>query len=255
MSSSGTFVLHLRHVPCKVLEADLMDAMRAAGLDSPRYNVYFPKRPGRHGVMNNFGYGFVTCREQEDADVFTRLFQGFQFANIQSDKRMLVEPTREARPMGPRRVQRGTLQGASDEPETCFDPMRPPGSQEDSLHSAYGHSNFSARSQSANVGVEGYSPVYELYSMGPSCQHADAQRSACGYSSTLPGTFVPAETYLPPAYAFGSSSCAYSSGGSVESSTSAAEMAGLRKQAIASPEGWELPPTRLMASAQEFYYQ
>eukprot|EP00928_Gymnodinium_smaydae_P078537 TRINITY_DN6262_c1_g3_i1.p1 TRINITY_DN6262_c1_g3~~TRINITY_DN6262_c1_g3_i1.p1 ORF type:complete len:199 (+),score=19.33 TRINITY_DN6262_c1_g3_i1:34-630(+) len=101
MASMATITLCLRHIPCKVLEPDLVETMTAMGLDTSRYTLYLPKRLGRQGRMNNFGYGFVTCRQQQDADDFTRSFQGFQFSNIGSGKRMLVEPTLENRPVGP----------------------------------------------------------------------------------------------------------------------------------------------------------
>eukprot|EP00928_Gymnodinium_smaydae_P028531 TRINITY_DN21731_c0_g1_i6.p1 TRINITY_DN21731_c0_g1~~TRINITY_DN21731_c0_g1_i6.p1 ORF type:complete len:221 (-),score=3.93 TRINITY_DN21731_c0_g1_i6:255-848(-) len=86
------FILLVRNVPCKVLEADFGDTIQQVGLDPSRYELYFPKKPGRQGRYNNFGYGFVTCRGKEDAEVFTRALQGFRFENIDSRKRLVIEP-------------------------------------------------------------------------------------------------------------------------------------------------------------------
>eukprot|EP00928_Gymnodinium_smaydae_P016573 TRINITY_DN16237_c0_g1_i1.p1 TRINITY_DN16237_c0_g1~~TRINITY_DN16237_c0_g1_i1.p1 ORF type:complete len:201 (-),score=18.48 TRINITY_DN16237_c0_g1_i1:239-841(-) len=84
-------VLHVRNVPCKVLEEDFTGAMRDVGLDLSRYDIYFPKKLGRQGRMNNFGYGFITCSGTEDAEEFTRAMQGFHFEGINSQKRLVVE--------------------------------------------------------------------------------------------------------------------------------------------------------------------
>eukprot|EP00928_Gymnodinium_smaydae_P078540 TRINITY_DN6262_c1_g6_i1.p1 TRINITY_DN6262_c1_g6~~TRINITY_DN6262_c1_g6_i1.p1 ORF type:complete len:210 (+),score=16.29 TRINITY_DN6262_c1_g6_i1:41-631(+) len=100
MVSSAPVTLCLRNLPCKVLEPDL-EEMTAMLSDTSQYTFYLPKKPGRKGRMNNFGYGFVTCSQQQDADDFTRLFQGFQFSKIDSDKRILIEPSYENRPIGP----------------------------------------------------------------------------------------------------------------------------------------------------------
>eukprot|EP00928_Gymnodinium_smaydae_P028533 TRINITY_DN21731_c0_g2_i1.p1 TRINITY_DN21731_c0_g2~~TRINITY_DN21731_c0_g2_i1.p1 ORF type:complete len:203 (-),score=20.22 TRINITY_DN21731_c0_g2_i1:126-734(-) len=86
------FILHVRNVPCKVLEADFANAIQQVGLDESRYEIYFPKKLGRQGRYNNFGYGFVECSGEEDAEVFTRALQGFRFENIDSCKRLVIEP-------------------------------------------------------------------------------------------------------------------------------------------------------------------
>eukprot|EP00928_Gymnodinium_smaydae_P022032 TRINITY_DN18634_c0_g1_i1.p1 TRINITY_DN18634_c0_g1~~TRINITY_DN18634_c0_g1_i1.p1 ORF type:complete len:193 (-),score=25.37 TRINITY_DN18634_c0_g1_i1:246-824(-) len=91
MSTSVAHQLHLRHIPCKLLDDNLRDAMTDLGLDPSRFEIYLPKRPGRHGRMGNLGYAFVTCREQDDVEAFTRSFHGMQFDNIASSKRMVVE--------------------------------------------------------------------------------------------------------------------------------------------------------------------
>eukprot|EP00928_Gymnodinium_smaydae_P084591 TRINITY_DN6785_c0_g1_i1.p1 TRINITY_DN6785_c0_g1~~TRINITY_DN6785_c0_g1_i1.p1 ORF type:complete len:199 (-),score=13.58 TRINITY_DN6785_c0_g1_i1:392-988(-) len=101
MASSAPVTLCMRNLPCKILEADLSETITAMRLDASRYTFYLPKKPGRKGRMNNFGYGFVTCSQQQDACNFARLFQGYQFTNVWSAKRMLVEPTFENRPIGP----------------------------------------------------------------------------------------------------------------------------------------------------------
>eukprot|EP00928_Gymnodinium_smaydae_P041726 TRINITY_DN2819_c0_g1_i2.p1 TRINITY_DN2819_c0_g1~~TRINITY_DN2819_c0_g1_i2.p1 ORF type:complete len:214 (+),score=12.13 TRINITY_DN2819_c0_g1_i2:99-740(+) len=87
-------VLHVRNIPCKILEADLRDVMQEVGLDVSRYELHLPKKPGRQGRYNNFGYGFVTCHGPEDAELFTRALQGFHFENIASSKRLVIEPGR-----------------------------------------------------------------------------------------------------------------------------------------------------------------
>eukprot|EP00928_Gymnodinium_smaydae_P069660 TRINITY_DN5327_c0_g1_i2.p1 TRINITY_DN5327_c0_g1~~TRINITY_DN5327_c0_g1_i2.p1 ORF type:complete len:198 (-),score=18.65 TRINITY_DN5327_c0_g1_i2:266-859(-) len=85
-------VLHVRNIPCKILEDKLSETIREVGLDASRYELYLPKRPGRQGRFNNFGYGFVTCRGTEDAEAFTRVMQGHRFQNIDSLKHLVIEP-------------------------------------------------------------------------------------------------------------------------------------------------------------------
>eukprot|EP00928_Gymnodinium_smaydae_P037389 TRINITY_DN25962_c0_g1_i1.p1 TRINITY_DN25962_c0_g1~~TRINITY_DN25962_c0_g1_i1.p1 ORF type:complete len:207 (+),score=19.21 TRINITY_DN25962_c0_g1_i1:62-682(+) len=89
MATSMT--LCVQNLPCKVLEEDFRKIMTDFGLDVSRYTLDFPKRIGRQQRPNNFGYGFVACRQEEDAAAFERLFQGFHFENIQSAKRLHVE--------------------------------------------------------------------------------------------------------------------------------------------------------------------
>eukprot|EP00928_Gymnodinium_smaydae_P100312 TRINITY_DN9817_c0_g1_i2.p1 TRINITY_DN9817_c0_g1~~TRINITY_DN9817_c0_g1_i2.p1 ORF type:complete len:217 (+),score=31.31 TRINITY_DN9817_c0_g1_i2:43-651(+) len=87
----ATVVLVVRNVPCKVLEADLREVMQKVGLRVSRYELCFPKKPGRHGRFNNFGYGFVTCCEQGDAEDFARALHGFRFEHINSSKQLVIE--------------------------------------------------------------------------------------------------------------------------------------------------------------------
>eukprot|EP00928_Gymnodinium_smaydae_P000012 TRINITY_DN10005_c1_g1_i2.p1 TRINITY_DN10005_c1_g1~~TRINITY_DN10005_c1_g1_i2.p1 ORF type:complete len:218 (-),score=7.47 TRINITY_DN10005_c1_g1_i2:188-841(-) len=84
-------VLHVRNIPCKVLETELGDTMRMVGLDVSRYALFFPKKLGRQGRYNNYGYGFVTCSGTEDAEAFFQTMHGFRFQNINSNKRLIVE--------------------------------------------------------------------------------------------------------------------------------------------------------------------
>eukprot|EP00928_Gymnodinium_smaydae_P074360 TRINITY_DN5741_c0_g1_i1.p1 TRINITY_DN5741_c0_g1~~TRINITY_DN5741_c0_g1_i1.p1 ORF type:complete len:206 (-),score=31.90 TRINITY_DN5741_c0_g1_i1:443-1060(-) len=86
------FVLHLKNIPCKVLEGSFIDAMHEVGLDTSRYELYFPKRSRPQGRFNNFGYGFVHCVSKEDAVAFTRAMHGFRFKNINSSKQLVIEP-------------------------------------------------------------------------------------------------------------------------------------------------------------------
>eukprot|EP00928_Gymnodinium_smaydae_P007398 TRINITY_DN12661_c0_g2_i4.p1 TRINITY_DN12661_c0_g2~~TRINITY_DN12661_c0_g2_i4.p1 ORF type:complete len:209 (+),score=17.28 TRINITY_DN12661_c0_g2_i4:66-692(+) len=90
-TTSPYFILHLRNIPCKVLEADLRNTMWELGLDVSRYELYFPKRTRRLGRSNNYGYGFVHCSRAEDAEAFSRSMHGFRFENIDSSKRLAVE--------------------------------------------------------------------------------------------------------------------------------------------------------------------
>eukprot|EP00928_Gymnodinium_smaydae_P069529 TRINITY_DN5303_c0_g1_i1.p1 TRINITY_DN5303_c0_g1~~TRINITY_DN5303_c0_g1_i1.p1 ORF type:complete len:269 (+),score=25.20 TRINITY_DN5303_c0_g1_i1:61-807(+) len=248
MEPSWDVVLHLRHVPCKVLEADLSDAIGALGLDASRYDVYFPKRAGRRGVMNNFGYGFVTCREQEDAELFSRSFQGFRFPNIQTDKRMIVEPKAGHRPMGLRRSQMGSSHWASGYPETSSGPMARHHSQEGSLLSAYGHSDFSSSSESTSVSANARSPDLERRPVRPFFAHDSGQHIACVHSSA---------TYFQAPYPCGDSLPAFCASAPGEWNTFAMEGKDPHEQRAAPPENWEVPPTRLVAPAQEacFRYQ
>eukprot|EP00928_Gymnodinium_smaydae_P029747 TRINITY_DN22317_c0_g1_i1.p1 TRINITY_DN22317_c0_g1~~TRINITY_DN22317_c0_g1_i1.p1 ORF type:complete len:463 (+),score=22.98 TRINITY_DN22317_c0_g1_i1:50-1438(+) len=114
MASDADLTVCVRHIPCKVLEPDIAEAIASFGLDASRYEVYLPKRPGRHGRMNNFGYGFVTGREQVDIDAFTELFHGFQFGNIESEKRLKIERRIVTRPCGPSRTRYSSQQSNSD---------------------------------------------------------------------------------------------------------------------------------------------
>eukprot|EP00928_Gymnodinium_smaydae_P041731 TRINITY_DN2819_c0_g4_i2.p1 TRINITY_DN2819_c0_g4~~TRINITY_DN2819_c0_g4_i2.p1 ORF type:complete len:214 (+),score=8.57 TRINITY_DN2819_c0_g4_i2:68-709(+) len=84
-------VLHVRNIPCKILEPELRDVMQEVGLDVTRYELYLPKKPGRQGRYNNFGYGFITCSGPEDAELFTRTLQGLHFEDIASSKRLIIE--------------------------------------------------------------------------------------------------------------------------------------------------------------------
>eukprot|EP00928_Gymnodinium_smaydae_P100315 TRINITY_DN9817_c2_g1_i1.p1 TRINITY_DN9817_c2_g1~~TRINITY_DN9817_c2_g1_i1.p1 ORF type:complete len:167 (+),score=20.81 TRINITY_DN9817_c2_g1_i1:65-565(+) len=83
--------LCLRHLPCKVLEEDIRVLMIRFGFDLSRYELSFPKKSGRQGRLNNFGYGFVTCSEWEDAEAFYRVFQNYRFEGIDSAKALQVE--------------------------------------------------------------------------------------------------------------------------------------------------------------------
>eukprot|EP00928_Gymnodinium_smaydae_P043902 TRINITY_DN2933_c0_g1_i1.p1 TRINITY_DN2933_c0_g1~~TRINITY_DN2933_c0_g1_i1.p1 ORF type:complete len:450 (+),score=35.42 TRINITY_DN2933_c0_g1_i1:45-1394(+) len=114
MATSADLTVCVRHIPCKVLEPDILAAITSFGLDANRYEIYLPKRPGRQGRLNNFGYGFVTGHEQEDVDAFTRLFHGFQFENIGAEKRLHVEPRLVSRPCGPSRMRNGSQMASYD---------------------------------------------------------------------------------------------------------------------------------------------
>eukprot|EP00928_Gymnodinium_smaydae_P048702 TRINITY_DN32601_c0_g1_i2.p1 TRINITY_DN32601_c0_g1~~TRINITY_DN32601_c0_g1_i2.p1 ORF type:complete len:143 (+),score=13.28 TRINITY_DN32601_c0_g1_i2:64-429(+) len=83
-------VLYVRHLPCKILNAEFSDIMDALGLDSRCFHLRIPTRRSR-SKTNNFGYGFVTCSRRSDAEAFVRTFHGFQFENIQTCKRLSVE--------------------------------------------------------------------------------------------------------------------------------------------------------------------
>eukprot|EP00928_Gymnodinium_smaydae_P020405 TRINITY_DN17886_c0_g1_i2.p1 TRINITY_DN17886_c0_g1~~TRINITY_DN17886_c0_g1_i2.p1 ORF type:complete len:170 (+),score=9.93 TRINITY_DN17886_c0_g1_i2:71-580(+) len=83
--------LCVRNIPCKLLDADMEHAITMHGLDPRRYELQLPKRSRRHGRMNNFGYGFLTCQQEQDADLFIRIFQGYRFDHIQSVKRLSIE--------------------------------------------------------------------------------------------------------------------------------------------------------------------
>eukprot|EP00928_Gymnodinium_smaydae_P078531 TRINITY_DN6262_c0_g1_i1.p1 TRINITY_DN6262_c0_g1~~TRINITY_DN6262_c0_g1_i1.p1 ORF type:complete len:220 (+),score=29.89 TRINITY_DN6262_c0_g1_i1:32-661(+) len=94
-------ILHVRNIPCKVVETSLRDTMQEVGLDVSRYEIYLPKKLGRQGRYNNFGYGFVTCWRSEDAEAFIRTMRGFCFENINSHKLLLIEPARSNVASGP----------------------------------------------------------------------------------------------------------------------------------------------------------
>eukprot|EP00928_Gymnodinium_smaydae_P000009 TRINITY_DN10005_c0_g1_i1.p1 TRINITY_DN10005_c0_g1~~TRINITY_DN10005_c0_g1_i1.p1 ORF type:complete len:217 (-),score=19.23 TRINITY_DN10005_c0_g1_i1:411-1061(-) len=94
-------ILHVRNVPCKILETDFREMMQEVGLDVDRYALYLPKKLGRQGRYNNFGYGFVTCYDGRDAELFTRAIHGFHFENIASSKRLVIEPKRGNAPVEP----------------------------------------------------------------------------------------------------------------------------------------------------------
>eukprot|EP00928_Gymnodinium_smaydae_P037244 TRINITY_DN25885_c0_g1_i2.p1 TRINITY_DN25885_c0_g1~~TRINITY_DN25885_c0_g1_i2.p1 ORF type:complete len:189 (-),score=15.39 TRINITY_DN25885_c0_g1_i2:108-674(-) len=90
----ASVTLCVRHIPCKILETDFKKIMSEVGLDVSRYDVSFPgqeERPGKAQRGGNFGFGFVMCYHQADADAFISVFQGFQFKDVNSQKRLLVE--------------------------------------------------------------------------------------------------------------------------------------------------------------------
>eukprot|EP00928_Gymnodinium_smaydae_P062043 TRINITY_DN4598_c0_g1_i3.p1 TRINITY_DN4598_c0_g1~~TRINITY_DN4598_c0_g1_i3.p1 ORF type:complete len:264 (+),score=16.78 TRINITY_DN4598_c0_g1_i3:18-809(+) len=253
MATSAPVVLHVRHVPCQVLEADLKNAISAFGLDAARYDVYFPKQPGRgrKGRTSNFGYGFVTCGSQADADVFTRVFQGFQFAHIQSSKRMLVETSHEQRPMGPRRMRRAT-----GDFETSPDSMGR--LQEGSLNSAYGCSNNSFGLETTFADAEPISPDLEHFPMRALCPQNSRQDSVCGFFWARAGwqrAFADVDTVFPAENPRDDSSWTPCSNEACESSTSTEESNSACKDKRVSPESWELPQTRLVAFATQVCYQ
>eukprot|EP00928_Gymnodinium_smaydae_P050363 TRINITY_DN3391_c0_g1_i7.p1 TRINITY_DN3391_c0_g1~~TRINITY_DN3391_c0_g1_i7.p1 ORF type:complete len:204 (+),score=21.95 TRINITY_DN3391_c0_g1_i7:59-613(+) len=81
--------------------------MSSLGLDSSRYQVSMPTQEQRPGVAyrpGNFGYGFVACHGEEDAQAFVNAFQGFQFENVKSHKRLLIEPSTSKRTRASRRT-------------------------------------------------------------------------------------------------------------------------------------------------------
>eukprot|EP00928_Gymnodinium_smaydae_P078532 TRINITY_DN6262_c0_g2_i2.p1 TRINITY_DN6262_c0_g2~~TRINITY_DN6262_c0_g2_i2.p1 ORF type:complete len:218 (+),score=38.33 TRINITY_DN6262_c0_g2_i2:32-655(+) len=84
-------ILHVRNIPCKVVETSLRDTMQEVGLDVSRYEIYLPKKLGRQARYTNFGYGFVTCHGEEDAEAFARTMDGYRFEHIDSRKQLVVE--------------------------------------------------------------------------------------------------------------------------------------------------------------------
>eukprot|EP00928_Gymnodinium_smaydae_P015410 TRINITY_DN15696_c0_g2_i1.p1 TRINITY_DN15696_c0_g2~~TRINITY_DN15696_c0_g2_i1.p1 ORF type:complete len:203 (-),score=27.55 TRINITY_DN15696_c0_g2_i1:131-739(-) len=89
-------VLHVKNIPCKVLEGSFRDAMREVGLDTTRYVLSFPKRSRPQGRLNNYGYGFVHCVCGEDAAAFAQAMHGFRFQDIDSSKQLVIEPGRNS---------------------------------------------------------------------------------------------------------------------------------------------------------------
>eukprot|EP00928_Gymnodinium_smaydae_P081601 TRINITY_DN6508_c0_g1_i2.p1 TRINITY_DN6508_c0_g1~~TRINITY_DN6508_c0_g1_i2.p1 ORF type:complete len:199 (-),score=27.67 TRINITY_DN6508_c0_g1_i2:268-816(-) len=103
--SSYTFLI--RHIPCKIVAADFEMAMNSLGLDSSRYAVSMPSQEQRSGAAyrpGNFGYGFVSCQQQADAEAFVAAFQGYQFENVSSSKRLFIEPSTSRRTRAARRT-------------------------------------------------------------------------------------------------------------------------------------------------------
>eukprot|EP00928_Gymnodinium_smaydae_P050868 TRINITY_DN34409_c0_g1_i1.p1 TRINITY_DN34409_c0_g1~~TRINITY_DN34409_c0_g1_i1.p1 ORF type:complete len:196 (+),score=30.47 TRINITY_DN34409_c0_g1_i1:79-666(+) len=80
----------VRNLPNKVLEADVQKVLHDFGLDVACYSISMPKKKFRQ-QMNNFGYGFIACRGQEDAQVLMQLLQGYQFERIASRKKLELE--------------------------------------------------------------------------------------------------------------------------------------------------------------------
>eukprot|EP00928_Gymnodinium_smaydae_P006711 TRINITY_DN1238_c0_g2_i1.p1 TRINITY_DN1238_c0_g2~~TRINITY_DN1238_c0_g2_i1.p1 ORF type:complete len:212 (-),score=6.07 TRINITY_DN1238_c0_g2_i1:212-847(-) len=87
----ASIILHVGNIPCKILEEDFADTIHEVGLDVSRYSLFFPKRIGRQGRYNNYGYGFVECSGTEDAQAFSHLMQGFRFQGINSSKELVIE--------------------------------------------------------------------------------------------------------------------------------------------------------------------
>eukprot|EP00928_Gymnodinium_smaydae_P003284 TRINITY_DN11179_c0_g1_i2.p1 TRINITY_DN11179_c0_g1~~TRINITY_DN11179_c0_g1_i2.p1 ORF type:complete len:203 (+),score=22.71 TRINITY_DN11179_c0_g1_i2:114-722(+) len=194
--------------------------------------------------MNNFGYGFVTCSRNEDAEAFARVFQGFQFSDIDSDKRMLVELGHTKNPMDLR-----SLRNARDHSGTFSGLMGC--AQESFLDSAHGHSNVVFGRQSTGVDAEPYLPELEHRSIGPSWPQNSVRNSVFHHSSTpsdRQSAFAEVEAYvLASRVPCASSSRTCIANGGYESTICAVESAGLREGKMASPEGWEVPQTRLAA--------
>eukprot|EP00928_Gymnodinium_smaydae_P050360 TRINITY_DN3391_c0_g1_i10.p1 TRINITY_DN3391_c0_g1~~TRINITY_DN3391_c0_g1_i10.p1 ORF type:complete len:164 (+),score=19.79 TRINITY_DN3391_c0_g1_i10:59-493(+) len=76
--------------------------MSSLGLDSSRYQLSMQtqeQRPGP-GVAyrpGNIRYAFIACHGEADAQAFVNAFQGFQFENVKSHKRLLIEPSTSKR--------------------------------------------------------------------------------------------------------------------------------------------------------------
>eukprot|EP00928_Gymnodinium_smaydae_P006710 TRINITY_DN1238_c0_g1_i1.p1 TRINITY_DN1238_c0_g1~~TRINITY_DN1238_c0_g1_i1.p1 ORF type:complete len:202 (-),score=17.34 TRINITY_DN1238_c0_g1_i1:317-922(-) len=87
----ASVILHVGNIPCKILEEDFANKIREVGLDASRYSLSFPKKLGRQGRYNNYGYGFVECSGTEDAQAFFHLMQGFRFQGINSSKELVIE--------------------------------------------------------------------------------------------------------------------------------------------------------------------
>eukprot|EP00928_Gymnodinium_smaydae_P050364 TRINITY_DN3391_c0_g1_i9.p1 TRINITY_DN3391_c0_g1~~TRINITY_DN3391_c0_g1_i9.p1 ORF type:complete len:229 (+),score=23.22 TRINITY_DN3391_c0_g1_i9:64-750(+) len=103
----SVYTFLVRHIPCKIVAADFQSAMSSLGLDSSRYQVSMPTQEQRPGVAyrpGNFGYGFVACHGEEDAQAFVNAFQSFQFENVKSHKRLLIEPSTSKRTRASRRT-------------------------------------------------------------------------------------------------------------------------------------------------------
>eukprot|EP00928_Gymnodinium_smaydae_P100470 TRINITY_DN9865_c0_g1_i3.p1 TRINITY_DN9865_c0_g1~~TRINITY_DN9865_c0_g1_i3.p1 ORF type:complete len:231 (-),score=25.44 TRINITY_DN9865_c0_g1_i3:74-766(-) len=91
MATTSRHVMHIRNIPCKILEEEFADVMRDLGLNAHRYALYFPKRQRRRGQFNNLGYGFASCSGAEDAETFARVMHGFRFENVASKKQLEIE--------------------------------------------------------------------------------------------------------------------------------------------------------------------
>mmetsp|Transcript_13774 Transcript_13774/g.41099 ORF Transcript_13774/g.41099 Transcript_13774/m.41099 type:complete len:165 (-) Transcript_13774:70-564(-) len=90
-----TTTVMMRHLPCKVGIARVLQGIYELGFSESFEMLYIPAAQGSAGPRPaNLGYGFAVFRTPEAAAAFIRAFAGFQFAGSRSQKRGQAELAR-----------------------------------------------------------------------------------------------------------------------------------------------------------------
>jgi|Transcript_118001 hypothetical protein len=86
-SQNGEMSMMICNIPCRVREADLIQAIDSVGFGGTFSDLYLPCR----GRSSNFGYCFVHFYRQTDAESFARAFEGYRFSQKDSLKACTVK--------------------------------------------------------------------------------------------------------------------------------------------------------------------
>jgi len=87
--------LMLRHIPCRVRDADVRDLLRRQGLDGKFHSIQVPMDAETDG---NLGYAFVVFKTQAALDTGLRVLAGQRFPGCTSDKLTSTEVAMGRRP-------------------------------------------------------------------------------------------------------------------------------------------------------------
>eukprot|EP00929_Paragymnodinium_shiwhaense_P111370 TRINITY_DN7934_c0_g2_i2.p1 TRINITY_DN7934_c0_g2~~TRINITY_DN7934_c0_g2_i2.p1 ORF type:complete len:375 (-),score=71.45 TRINITY_DN7934_c0_g2_i2:269-1393(-) len=94
MDTESATTLLIRHIPCRVVQSQLVDAVNSMGFDGKYDLIYLPLGGRSETVVSNLGYGFINMLTVEDAKAFATAFEGYRFKWSGSQKVCAVRNAR-----------------------------------------------------------------------------------------------------------------------------------------------------------------